>query len=52
MSKKIKTIKKRRVCRFTGCRHILSIYNLETYCHVHQQAAMAREAPTVSIARC
>lgn len=51
MSKKIKTSKKHRICRFTGCRQVLSIYNPETYCHVHQQAAMAKEASTVSVAR-
>ncbi|MDP2913731.1 MAG: hypothetical protein Q8N91_07010 [Candidatus Omnitrophota bacterium] len=33
---KVKTNKRRRVCRFSGCGHILSIYNPETYCHVHQ----------------
>jgi hypothetical protein len=37
---KIKTQKRRRVCKFSGCGHILSIYNPETYCHVHQQLAM------------
>ena len=51
MSKKIKPNKKRRVCRFTGCRQILSIYNPETYCHVHQQAAMLKEPFSASIAR-
>lgn len=38
---KIKTIKKRRVCRFLKCEQILSIYNPEPYCHVHRQFAMA-----------
>ncbi len=51
MSKKIKSNRRRRVCRFTGCRQILSMYNLETYCHIHQQVMMAKETPAVSAAR-
>ncbi|MDD5173613.1 MAG: hypothetical protein PHV48_02160 [Candidatus Omnitrophica bacterium] len=37
---KIKISKKRRVCKFSGCGHILSIYNPASYCHVHQQLTM------------
>ncbi|MFH0856075.1 MAG: hypothetical protein V1869_06200 [Candidatus Omnitrophota bacterium] len=33
--KKIKTSLKGRKCRFPHCKHILSIYNHEAYCHVH-----------------
>lgn len=51
MSKKIKSNKKRRVCRFTGCKQILSIYNPETHCHVHQQVAMSREPCLASAAK-
>ena len=41
MSKKIKTQKKRRVCKATGCKNILSVYNPDAHCYVHQQIAMA-----------
>jgi hypothetical protein len=44
MSKKIRVNKKRRICRFAGCKHLLSIYNPETFCHVHQQYAIGRNA--------
>ena len=52
MSKKIRTIKKRRVCRFSGCKQKLSIYNPETHCYVHQHATMSRELSSAAIARC
>ena len=51
MSKKIKPNRKRRICRFTGCRHILSIYNPEVYCHVHQQLAISRQVPLMSLVK-
>jgi hypothetical protein len=44
MSKKIKPNRRRRVCKFSGCTHILSIYNPENHCYVHQQLVMARES--------
>ena len=33
--KKVKTSLKGRKCKFLHCKHILSIYNHESYCHVH-----------------
>ncbi|MDD2680370.1 MAG: hypothetical protein PHO03_06200 [Candidatus Omnitrophica bacterium] len=33
--KKIRTSLKGRKCKFPHCKHILSIYNHESYCHVH-----------------
>ncbi|MFZ2938396.1 MAG: hypothetical protein WA066_06855 [Candidatus Omnitrophota bacterium] len=33
--KKIKMSHKGRKCRFRRCKHILSIYNHEAYCHIH-----------------
>jgi len=24
-----------RKCKYFGCKHILSIYNAESYCHIH-----------------
>jgi hypothetical protein len=48
---KIKTNKKRRICKFSGCGHILSIYNPETYCHVHQQFTMMQVSSAPLIRR-
>jgi hypothetical protein len=33
--KKMRTSLKGRKCRHRDCRHILSIYNHEEYCHIH-----------------
>jgi len=33
--KKVRTSLKGRICKFPHCKHILSIYNHEAYCHVH-----------------
>jgi len=33
--KKLKTSPKDRICKFSNCKHILSIYNHEEYCHTH-----------------
>ncbi|MHB8154638.1 MAG: hypothetical protein ACYDFR_01100 [Candidatus Omnitrophota bacterium] len=33
--KKVKTSLKGRKCKFLHCKHVLSIYNHELYCHVH-----------------
>ena len=33
--KKIKMSLKGRICKFLHCKHRLSIYNHEAYCHVH-----------------
>ncbi len=38
--KKVKTSGKGRVCKYRNCKHILSIYNHELYCHVHQLLAL------------
>jgi hypothetical protein len=35
MAKSLKTSPIDRKCRYPGCPHILSIYNHESYCHVH-----------------
>jgi len=39
--KKVKTSAKGRVCRYRNCHNILSIYNHEEYCHVHQLMALS-----------
>ena len=51
MSKKIRTNRKHRVCRVAGCKHILSVYNPETYCHVHQQLDIVRQVYSPLLAR-
>ncbi|OPY58616.1 MAG: hypothetical protein A4E57_04826 [Syntrophorhabdaceae bacterium PtaU1.Bin034] len=33
--KKAKTSHKGRICKFPKCKNVLSIYNHETYCHIH-----------------
>jgi len=33
--KKVKTSLKGRKCKYLHCKHILSIYNHEEYCHIH-----------------
>jgi hypothetical protein len=33
--KKVKTSLKGRKCKFSHCKHVLSIYNHESYCHIH-----------------
>ncbi len=30
-----KQFAKGRVCKKQGCKHLLSVYNSELYCHVH-----------------
>ncbi len=37
--KEITSIKRKRVCKFLHCKHILSIYNPEIYCYAHQREA-------------
>jgi len=36
MGKTLKTSANDRKCTFPHCKHILSIYNHETYCHIHR----------------
>ena len=37
MGKKLKTSANDRKFMFLDCKHILSIYNHEIYCHVHRE---------------
>jgi len=32
---KVKVSHKGRKCKFLHCKHVLSIYNHEEYCHIH-----------------
>ena len=36
MEKHLKTSASDRKCMFPLCTHVLSIYNHETYCHIHR----------------
>ncbi|MBL7145835.1 MAG: hypothetical protein ISS76_16480 [Phycisphaerae bacterium] len=48
MAKKLKTSPVGRKCNFPKCRHLLSIYNHEAYCHVHRdQMAGKRTLTTI-----
>ncbi|MFH0764038.1 MAG: hypothetical protein V1927_03455 [Candidatus Omnitrophota bacterium] len=49
MAKKIRMNKKHRICRTTGCKHILSVYNTENHCHVHQQLTMMQQTPSMAL---
>ncbi len=33
--KKTKMSHKGRICKFPKCKHVLSIYNHQTFCHIH-----------------
>ncbi|MFA5117019.1 MAG: hypothetical protein WC486_07065 [Candidatus Omnitrophota bacterium] len=46
--KKIRTSLKGRKCKFPHCKHILSIYNHEAYCHVHLGQVDAKYKKTVN----
>ncbi|MCP4611133.1 MAG: hypothetical protein GY845_20685 [Planctomycetes bacterium] len=37
MLKTLKTSAEGRKCKFPHCKHLLSIYNHEAYCHVHRE---------------
>ncbi|MHC4989303.1 MAG: hypothetical protein ACYTFX_12560 [Planctomycetota bacterium] len=43
MTKGLKTSAAGRRCKFPGCHRLLSIYNHQTYCRVHQEQASAKE---------
>jgi hypothetical protein len=38
--KKVRTSAKGRVCKYRSCKNLLSIYNHELYCHIHQLLAL------------
>jgi hypothetical protein len=43
MRKPLKTSTNDRKCVFPGCKSILSIYNLEAYCHIHRDQMSDRK---------
>ena len=45
MTKILKTSADNRKCMFPNCTHILSIYNHETYCHIHQDHTPQGQKP-------
>ena len=46
--KEINSIKKKRVCKFLHCKHILSIYNPGIYCYVHRREVDNEKSSTFS----
>ena len=41
MAKKLKTSADGRKCAFPQCKHLLSIYNHASYCHLHREKKAA-----------
>jgi len=47
MAKELKTSAGGRKCMYPQCKHLLSIYNHEDYCHIHRhQVAKERKRKT------
>jgi hypothetical protein len=45
--KMLKTSANDRKCTFPHCTHILSIYNHETYCHIHREQVSHGQKPEI-----
>ena len=43
MKKALKTSAEGRRCEYPDCQQVLSIYNHQTYCRVHQEKVFSRE---------
>ncbi|MGE5197856.1 MAG: hypothetical protein ACM3IL_05055 [Deltaproteobacteria bacterium] len=43
--KKLKVSHKGRICRYPNCKIILSIYNHDSYCYLHQDKLMEEGRP-------
>jgi hypothetical protein len=43
--KKVRTSLKGRKCKYPHCKHLLSIYNHEAYCHVHLEQLASEYRP-------
>ena len=48
MGKMLKTSASDRKCTFPHCTHILSIYNHESYCHIHRDRMPQGQKPKIS----
>ncbi|MBP7056780.1 MAG: hypothetical protein KBB52_08000 [Candidatus Omnitrophica bacterium] len=48
MAKIVKSNKKRRHCKLSSCKRLLSVYNFSAYCHVHNYLAMERRPASAS----
>lgn len=46
--KEIESIKRKRTCKFPGCKQVLSIYNPGSYCYVHQRETDNKKYPPLS----
>ena len=49
--KEIASIKRKRICKFLHCKHILSIYNRGIYCYVHQREVDNKKPDSLSSIR-
>ena len=47
MAKILKTSPEGRKCVFSQCTQILSIYNHETYCHLHRGQILQKQKPKI-----
>ncbi|MFB0524817.1 MAG: hypothetical protein ACETVZ_04710 [Phycisphaerae bacterium] len=47
MKKPLKTSPEGRKCMFPNCKHILSIYNHEAYCHIHRDKMSQAQKPKI-----
>jgi hypothetical protein len=47
MTKSLKTSPEGRKCMFPNCTHNLSIYNHETYCHLHLDQMAQKQKPKI-----
>ena len=47
MGKALKTSADNRKCIFPDCTHILSIYNHDEYCHIHQGCVRQEQEPEI-----
>jgi len=48
LMKEVNSIKRKRICKFLRCKHVLSIYNPGAYCYVHQKKVDNEKSPTLS----
>jgi hypothetical protein len=47
MGKILKTSAEGRKCTFPSCTHILSVYNHDTYCHLHLDQMLHKQKPKI-----
>ncbi len=48
---KLTSSRKGRKCKHYGCKHVLSIYNHEAYCHLHAGSIPPKQKPKGNLNR-